>query len=191
MSCPFWGSLASDFFSLLDVNELIWTVLDWLQAGPNDVTAEEVAAADVSMAETTEAETAETAETTETTQVATPETAETVSKKAAPSEIDGLLRKLKKLVGAAEKGLAAADEGVGASSAKFLTFVFANHKKFANYLPVAMRISVWNAYRSSVLPSRWQDRLVENLVSSAREKELLPMVNAILQDLQNVSNRIG
>ena len=54
-----------------------------------------------------------------------------------------------------------------------------------------MRISVWNAYRSSVLPQRWQDRLVENLISTAREKELLPMINAILQDLQNVCDRIG
>ena len=120
-----------------------------------------------------------------------PESAEAGTKKAPPLEIEALLRKLKKLVAAAEKGLVSTDEDVGSSSANFLTFAFTNHKKFANYLPTAMRISVWNAYRSSVLPQRWQDRLVENLISTAREKELLPMINAILQDLQNVCDRIG
>ena len=166
------------FFRNFVGNYLNLTIVDSLQTeadAPDAADAAEVAdAVEVAEAPVTEAA-----------------VVEAVAKKAAPSEIEALLRKLKKLVASAEKGLVSSDEGIGASSANFLTFLFSNHKKFANYLPMAMRIGAWNAYRSSVLPQRWQDRLVENLVSSAREKELMPMVNAVLQDLQDVSNRIG
>ena len=107
------------------------------------------------------------------------------------SVMEGLLQKLKKLVVVAQNGLQSDNETVGSCSANLLTLLFSNHKKLANYLPLSMRMSVWDAYRNSCLAQRWDDRLLENLVSTAREKELLPMVNAILQDLQNVSIKIG
>lgn len=105
-------------------------------------------------------------------------------------KIKPLLRMLGKLVEAAQDGLQSSDDAVGSSSSKFLAFLLSNQKKLANFLPATMRLGVWNAYRKCGLPQRWQDRLLLDVISAAREKELLSMINSILADLQTVSTKV-
>ena len=107
-----------------------------------------------------------------------------------PSKVKRLLRKLNQLVEVARKGLLSADDSSGSVSAQFLGFLLSHQKRFADFLPGRMRISVWDAYRQSCHPLRWEDHLIRNLLSNARPKELTLMVNGILQDLQSVSLKV-
>ena len=98
-----------------------------------------------------------------------------------------LLSKLMRLVRVAESGIVSADDTFGSCSADFLTFLFANQDNFGGFLPVRMRGDVWNAYRASSLTVRWQDRLIQDLIVGAKEKQLLTMIDGMLEDLHIAS----
>ena len=64
-----------------------------------------------------------------------------------------------------------------------------------NYLFVGFffqrRAQMWNAFRRSRHPRRWEEALVRHLVASARHKEMRVMAGDVLHDLHEASLALG
>lgn len=81
--------------------------------------------------------------------------------------------KLDQLVDVCKKGIISEEIGeVGSTSGDFLHFVFMNQKQLAGHLSAHARVSVWTAYQRSPQPTRWEDRLLRQLLAKANKKEL-------------------
>lgn len=102
-------------------------------------------------------------------------------------EIEALIVKLPKLVEVARKGVLSTNEAYSAASSEFFAFIFAQQRSSVAQMAASARIAVWITYRQSQNPSRWEDRLLRAIIGKASKKELLIMVNAIMEDFQNVS----
>lgn len=107
--------------------------------------------------------------------------------KVKPLKIKKLLKKLPQLVETARTGLFSTDELVGTASCAFLSFMLANQRSLAKYFTRDPKMNLWNAYRLSPNPVRWQDRLLRQLIAKTNKKELFTMANTMMDDLQSVT----
>ena len=105
-------------------------------------------------------------------------------------KIKALLKKLDRVVEAGRQGILSTDDSLGSIGSELIHFLLSHQKQLAAYLPASIRVGVWTAYRLSPHPPRWEDRLVKQLLLKASKKELVVMVNAILDDLQRVSIKL-
>ncbi|XP_032781149.2 uncharacterized protein LOC116919284 [Daphnia magna] len=110
--------------------------------------------------------------------------AEKQEKTGKPQEIKELLQSLPKLLEAARKGLLSTDEAVGLSCARFLSLVLTLPAKHHGR---DIKMSTWNAYRASLNSSRWDDRLLCQLIAKSNLKEFHVITNAMIDDLQAAS----
>lgn len=104
-----------------------------------------------------------------------------------PLKIKELLNNLPKVVEAARKGLMSTDEAVGLASAEFLGLLLAHQPLLCKYVTKDIKMGTWNAYRQSPNATRWDDRLLRQLISKSNLKEFHVMTNAMIDDLQSAS----
>lgn len=104
-------------------------------------------------------------------------------------DIEVLIQKLSKLVEAARKGVQSTDEAYSTASSEFLAFIFSQQRSTVAQTAANARIGVWNTYRQSNNATRWEDRLLRSLIGKASKKELQIMINSIMEDFQNVSDK--
>jgi hypothetical protein len=109
---------------------------------------------------------------------------ETTTEAVKPLKIKEMLKNLPKLMEAARKGLMSTDEAVGSASAELISLLLAHQQLLSKYVTKEIKMSTWDAYRQSSNPTRWDDRLLRQLISKCNLKEFYAITNAMIDDLQ-------
>lgn len=103
-------------------------------------------------------------------------------------DIEPLLSDLANIIRVAQQGLLSTDDELGSASTEFFAFLLTSKcKSLTSHLPCGLLVNVWNTYRQSCHPPRWEDRLLRQLIGMSSKGEMLTMMNGILKDLQTVT----